>query len=104
MQWGHLHYLPLSPTFFAILAGLFLMVLVLIQLGVLRYAYYASRCELRGHHASALRLGQRRPLALAREQRGPCCSSVKTAEANRGPAQKSAAGGTNRGSTYPVGR
>jgi uncharacterized membrane protein len=39
MQYGHLHYLPLSPTFFSILAGLFLLLLALIQLGILRYAY-----------------------------------------------------------------
>ena len=39
MQYGQLHYLPLSPGFFSILAALFLIVLVLIQLGVLRYAY-----------------------------------------------------------------
>ena len=39
MQYGHLHYLPLSPTFFSLLAGLFLVLLVLIQLGILRYAY-----------------------------------------------------------------
>jgi uncharacterized membrane protein len=39
MQYGHLHYLPLSPTFFSILAGLFFVLLALIQLGVLRYAY-----------------------------------------------------------------
>jgi uncharacterized membrane protein len=39
MQYGHLHYLPLSPTFFSILAGLFLVLIALIQLGILRYAY-----------------------------------------------------------------
>jgi uncharacterized membrane protein len=39
MQYGHLHYLPLSPTFFSLLAGIFLLLLVLIQLGILRYAY-----------------------------------------------------------------
>jgi len=33
------HYLPLTPEFFSILVGLFLVVLVLIQVGVLRYAY-----------------------------------------------------------------
>jgi len=33
------HYLPLTPEFFSILVGLFLILLVLIQLGVLRYAY-----------------------------------------------------------------
>jgi uncharacterized membrane protein len=32
-------YLPLTPGFFSILVGLFVIVLVLIQLGVLRYAY-----------------------------------------------------------------
>ena len=33
------HYLPLTPGFFAILVGLFLILLVLIQIGALRYAY-----------------------------------------------------------------
>jgi uncharacterized membrane protein len=33
------HYLPLTPEFFSILVGLFLVLLVLIQLGALRYAY-----------------------------------------------------------------
>ena len=32
-------YLPLTPGFFSILVGLFVIVLLLIQLGVLRYAY-----------------------------------------------------------------
>jgi uncharacterized membrane protein len=39
MQYGQLHYLPLSPAFFSILAGLFLILLLLIQFGVLRYAF-----------------------------------------------------------------
>jgi uncharacterized membrane protein len=34
-----LHYLPLKPTFFSILVGVFLVLVVLVQLGVLRYAY-----------------------------------------------------------------
>jgi uncharacterized membrane protein len=33
------HYLPMTPGFFSILVGLFLFVLLLIQLGALRYAY-----------------------------------------------------------------
>ena len=33
------HYLPLTPGFFSILVGLFILLLVLVQLGVLRYAY-----------------------------------------------------------------
>ena len=33
------HYLPLTPEFFSILVGLFVIVLLLVQLGVLRYAY-----------------------------------------------------------------
>ncbi len=32
-------YLPLTPEFFSILVGLFVVLLVLVQLGVLRYAY-----------------------------------------------------------------
>jgi len=39
MPYGQLHYLPLTPSFFSILAGLFFVLLVLIQLGILRYAY-----------------------------------------------------------------
>jgi uncharacterized membrane protein len=39
MHLGQTHYLPLAPGFFSILVGIFLVVLVLIQLGVLRYAY-----------------------------------------------------------------
>jgi uncharacterized membrane protein len=33
------HYLPLTPEFFSILVGLFVVLLILIQLGALRYAY-----------------------------------------------------------------
>jgi len=36
---SQLHYLPLSPTFFSILVGVFLVLVLLIQLGILRYAY-----------------------------------------------------------------
>jgi uncharacterized membrane protein len=36
---GQLHYLPLTPAFFSILVGIFLVVLALIELGALRYAY-----------------------------------------------------------------
>ena len=36
---SQLHYLPLSPEFFAILVGLFVFLFILIQVGVLRYAY-----------------------------------------------------------------
>jgi uncharacterized membrane protein len=39
MQMSHLHYLPLSPAFFSILAVLFLILLVLVQLEILRFAY-----------------------------------------------------------------
>ena len=39
MSVSQVHYLPLAPPFFFILVGLFLLLLVLIQLGVLRYAY-----------------------------------------------------------------
>jgi uncharacterized membrane protein len=39
MPFSQLHYLPLSPPFFAILAALLLALLALFQLGVLRYAY-----------------------------------------------------------------
>ena len=33
------HYLPLSPAFFSLLVGVLVVVVVLIQLGILRYAY-----------------------------------------------------------------
>ena len=36
---GQMHYLPLSAPFFAFLVGAFLVVLALIQIGILRYAY-----------------------------------------------------------------
>jgi len=39
MESSQMHYLPLAPAFFAILAGIFLIVVVLIQIRVLRYAY-----------------------------------------------------------------
>jgi uncharacterized membrane protein len=39
MPSSQLHYLPLSPTFFSILVGVFLLLVVMIQFGVLRYAY-----------------------------------------------------------------
>lgn len=39
MQFSHLHYLPLPFPFFSILVGVFLLLLVLLQIGALRYAY-----------------------------------------------------------------
>jgi uncharacterized membrane protein len=39
LSMGHIHYLPLSPPFFSILAGLFILLIVLIQVGALRYTY-----------------------------------------------------------------
>jgi uncharacterized membrane protein len=42
------HYLPLAPPFFFILVGLFVILLVLIQLGVLRYAYMRLGVSPRG--------------------------------------------------------
>jgi uncharacterized membrane protein len=39
MQFSQLHYLPLSPLFFAVLVGILVVLLVLIQIGILRYAY-----------------------------------------------------------------
>lgn len=39
MQFSHLHYLPLPYLFFSILVGIFLLLLVLLQIGALRYAY-----------------------------------------------------------------
>lgn len=34
-----IHYLPLTLGFFAILVGLFLLLVAMIQVGILRYAY-----------------------------------------------------------------
>jgi uncharacterized membrane protein len=42
------HYLPLATPFFFILVGLFVILLVLIQLGVLRYAYMRLGVSPRG--------------------------------------------------------
>ena len=39
MPSSQLHYLPLSPTFFSILVGIFILLVLLVQLGILRYAY-----------------------------------------------------------------
>jgi uncharacterized membrane protein len=39
MSSSQLHYLPLSPTFFSILVGMFVLLVLLTQLGLLRYAY-----------------------------------------------------------------
>jgi len=39
MHSGQLHYLPLTPAFFSVLAVAFLLLVVLIQIGVLHYAY-----------------------------------------------------------------
>jgi len=39
MQMSQFHYLPLSPGFFTILVGLFALVILLLELGALRYAY-----------------------------------------------------------------
>src|SRR3984893_18458333 len=39
MPSSQLQYLPLSPTFFSILVGMFILLVLFIQLGLLRYAY-----------------------------------------------------------------
>lgn len=36
---SQLHYLPLTPAFFSVLVVLFVLLVVLIQVGILRYAY-----------------------------------------------------------------
>jgi uncharacterized membrane protein len=36
---SQLHYLPLTPPFFSLLVGAFIALVVLVQLGILRYAY-----------------------------------------------------------------
>jgi uncharacterized membrane protein len=39
MRLSQLHYLPLSPTFFSILVAVFVVLVALIEIGALRYAY-----------------------------------------------------------------
>jgi uncharacterized membrane protein len=39
MHQSQLHYLPLTPGFFSILVGLFFVIILLVQIGALRYAY-----------------------------------------------------------------
>ena len=39
MHMSQLHYLPLTPTFFSLLVGAFIVLVLVIQLGALRYAY-----------------------------------------------------------------
>jgi uncharacterized membrane protein len=39
MHLTHLHYLPVSPLFFAVLAGVLAALLLFVQLGLLQYAY-----------------------------------------------------------------
>ena len=48
MHLSQFHYLPLAPPFFFILVGLFLILLLLIQLGALRYAYMRLGLSSRG--------------------------------------------------------
>src|SRR5262249_20252064 len=59
MSLSQVHYLPLAPPFFFILVGLFVILLVLIQLGVLRYAYMRVALALVQHCSCCL------PLSLA---------------------------------------
>ena len=40
MHTGHMNYLPLSPLFFLGLAGALLALVILVQIGLLRFAYY----------------------------------------------------------------
>ncbi len=39
MQMSQMHYLPLTPGFFSLLVGIFLVLFILLELGLLRYAY-----------------------------------------------------------------
>ncbi|MGO8798829.1 MAG: DUF1614 domain-containing protein [Roseiarcus sp.] len=39
MHLSHMHYLPIAPLFFAALVGVFALLLIVIQLRILRYAY-----------------------------------------------------------------
>jgi uncharacterized membrane protein len=55
MQQSEIHYLPLGAAYFSVLVGLFVLLLLLIQLGALRYAY--MRLGVRSGTALALLLG-----------------------------------------------
>src|SRR5712671_4123641 len=55
MHTSQLHYWPLAPTFLAVLVGALLALLVLIQLGILRYAY--MRIGVSSRVASLLLIG-----------------------------------------------
>ena len=39
MHVSQFHYLPLTPPFFSLLVGVFIVLVVVVQLGALRYAY-----------------------------------------------------------------
>src|SRR5262245_45039350 len=69
---NQLHYLPLSPLFFAVLIGLLFLLAVLIQLGILRFAYMrlcmSSRAALLFLFASLLGSYLNIPLARLPEQ------------------------------------
>lgn len=39
MHLGQMHYVPLTPPFFSLLVGVLIVVVILVQLGALRYAY-----------------------------------------------------------------
>src|SRR3954463_4601461 len=52
---SQLHYLPISPPFFSVLVGIFVVLVVLVQLGVLRYAY--TRLGISSRAALLLLLG-----------------------------------------------
>jgi hypothetical protein len=43
MHLSHLHYLPLSPPFFSILVGIFLVLLVLVEVEALFNRFIESR-------------------------------------------------------------
>ena len=59
MNLSQFHYLPLAPPFFFILVGLFVALLVLIQVGVLRYAYMRLGISSGCRTAAAVRLADR---------------------------------------------
>jgi uncharacterized membrane protein len=55
MRWSQLHYLPLTVPFFLILLGIFIVLVALIEIGILRYAY--MRLGLSSRAAMLLLLG-----------------------------------------------
>ena len=80
MSLSQVHYLPLAPPFFFILVGLFVALLVLIQLGVLRYAYM----RLGISSGAALNVAETvHPLQKGVDVPASCCGRACAKESDR---------------------